>query len=64
VLVDDLKETDDFIRRAAASDQNTLERVGMSFPRDLTPAYRGKLVEAILPWSQMGSAVALGRAGR
>jgi len=52
VLVAEIAEMNDFIRRAAAGDQNTLECVGMNFPRDLTPSYRGKLVEAILPWSQ------------
>ena len=52
VLVAEIAEMNDFIRRAAAGDQNTLECVGMNFPRDLTPAYRGKLVEGILPWSQ------------
>jgi len=39
-----------------------LECVGMNFPRDLTPAYRGKLVEAILPWSQW--ALQLRKTGR
>jgi len=52
VLVAEIAEMNDFIRRAAGGDENTLECVGMNFPRDLTPAYRGKLVEAILPWSQ------------
>jgi hypothetical protein len=52
VLLAEIAEMNEFIQRAAAGDQHTLECVGMNFPRDLTPAYRGKLVEAILPWSQ------------
>ncbi|MCD4769564.1 MAG: hypothetical protein K8R35_05295, partial [Bacteroidales bacterium] len=35
-----------------AGDENTLSCVGLNFPRDLTPAYRGKLIEAVLPWSR------------
>ncbi|MFH1921641.1 MAG: hypothetical protein ABIP48_17390 [Planctomycetota bacterium] len=51
-LLDEIAEMEDFIRRASAGDENTLECVGMNFPRELTPAYRGKLVEGILPWSR------------
>ena len=61
-LLAEIAEMNDFIRRAAAGDENTLECVGMNFPRDLTPAYRGKLVEGILPWSQW--ALQLHRAGK
>jgi len=52
VLLAEIAEMNDFIRRAADGDHNTLDCIGMNFPRDLTPAYRGRLVEAILPWSQ------------
>jgi len=52
VLRAEIAEMEDFIRRAAAGDENTLECVGLNFPRELTPAYRGKLVELILPWSR------------
>lgn len=48
----EIAEMEDFIRRAAAGDPNTLACVGLNFPTELTPAYRGKLVEAILPWSR------------
>jgi len=62
VLLAEISEMNEFIQRAATGDQNTLECVGMNFPRDLTPAYRGKLVEAILPWSQW--ALQLRKTGR
>jgi hypothetical protein len=52
VLRDEIAEMEDFIRRAAAGDENTLACAGLNFPRDLTPAYRGKLVELVLPWSR------------
>jgi len=51
-LLAEISEMEDFIRRASAGDENTLSCVGLNFPRELTPAYRGKLVEAILPWSR------------
>ena len=57
VLVDESKEMDDFIRRANSGDEDTLSCVGLNFPRALTPAYRGRLVELIRPWNQW----ALGR---
>ena len=40
------------IHRATAGDENTLRCLGHNFPRELTPAYRGKLIEMILPWSK------------
>ena len=52
VLVDELKEMDDFIRRANSGDEETLCCVGLNFPRALTPAYRARLVELIRPWNQ------------
>ncbi len=48
----EIAEMEDFIRRGAAGDEKTLHCVGLNFPTELTPSYRGKLVEAILPWSQ------------
>jgi hypothetical protein len=52
VLIDELKEMDDFIRRAKSGDEDTLSCVGLNFPRALTPAYRARLVELIRPWNQ------------
>lgn len=48
----EIAEMEDFIRRANAGDENTLLCVGQNFPRELTPAYRGKLVGMVLPWSR------------
>ncbi len=52
VLKAEIAEMEDFIRRAASGDQNTLACVGLNFPTELTPAYRGKLIESVLPWSR------------
>jgi hypothetical protein len=52
VLSAELKEMDDFIRRAKSGDEDTLSCVGLNFPRALTPAYRARLVELIRPWNQ------------
>lgn len=52
ILQAEVAEIDDFISRASAGDENTLSCVGLNFPRDLTPAYRGKLIEDVLPWSR------------
>ena len=52
VLSDELKEMDDFIRRANAGDEDTLSCVGLNFPRALTPAYRARLVELVRQWNQ------------
>ena len=62
VLKAEIAEMEDFLRRAAAGDENTRECVGQNFPRELTPAYRGKLVEMILPWSRW--ALELHQSGR
>lgn len=48
----EIAEMEDFIRRAAAGDEATLHCVGLNFPTELTPSYRGKLVERILPWNR------------
>ena len=61
-LLREIVEIEDFIRRAEAGDENTRECVGLNFPRELTPAYRGKLVELVLPWSRW--ALGLRQAGR
>ncbi|NLX96524.1 MAG: hypothetical protein GXY83_10145 [Rhodopirellula sp.] len=57
VLRAEIAEMEDFIRRGAAGDEATLHCVGLNFPTELTPSYRGKLVEAILPWSQWALAL-------
>jgi len=49
-IVAELAEIDGFMRRAAAGDADTRSCVGLNFPLALSPAYRGKLVEAIRPW--------------
>jgi hypothetical protein len=58
----EIAEMQDFIRRASAGDENTLGCAGLNFPRELTPAYRGKLIERVLPWSQW--ALQLRQSGR
>ncbi len=62
ILRAEIAEMEDFIRRAAAGDENTLACVGLNFPTELTPAYRGRLVELILPWSRW--ALELRQSGR
>ncbi len=52
VLEREIAEIEDFIARANSGDEDTLSCVGLNFPRALTPAYRAKLVEYILPWSR------------
>jgi hypothetical protein len=52
VLKAEIAEMEGFIKRATTGDENTRLCVGQNFPRELTPAYRGKLVEMILPWSR------------
>ena len=52
VLTAELREMDDFIRRAKSGDEETLSCVGLNFPRALTPAYRARLVELVRPWNQ------------
>jgi len=46
----DLASIDDFIRRGDSGDENTLECVGMNFPKALSPPYRARLVELVRPW--------------
>jgi hypothetical protein len=52
VLKAEITEMEAFIQRATAGDENTRLCVGQNFPKELSPAYRGKLVEMILPWSR------------
>lgn len=52
LLKTEIVEMEDFIRRATAGDENTLTCIGHNFPRELSPAYRGKLIETVLPWSK------------
>ncbi len=52
LLEAELREMEDFARRAAAGDEDTLSCVGLNFPRALTPAYRGRLVELVMPWNR------------
>ena len=47
VLIAELAEMDDFIRRAKSGDENTLSCAGQNFPRTLSPAHRAELVEMI-----------------
>jgi hypothetical protein len=50
-LQGEIKEMEEFIGRARAGDPEIDACVGLNFPRALSPAYRGKLVEAVLPWN-------------
>ena len=49
-IKNDLALIDDFISRGNAGDENTLECVGLNFPKALTPPYRARLVEMVRPW--------------
>ena len=46
----DLASIEDFIRRGDSGDENTLECVGLNFPKALSPPYRARLVEMVKPW--------------
>jgi hypothetical protein len=46
----DLASIDAFIRRGMAGDEDTLQCVGMNFPKALTPPYRATLVQMVRPW--------------
>jgi hypothetical protein len=52
VLRDEVAEMENFIRRADAGDPDTLSCVGLNFPRELTPAFRARLVEGVLAWNR------------
>ena len=51
-LARELDEIKQFVRRAREGDDDTFSCVGLNFPRAFTPQYRGKLAEAILPWTR------------
>ncbi|MCE9527289.1 MAG: hypothetical protein K8R36_14680, partial [Planctomycetales bacterium] len=52
LLEAELIEMEDFVRRARAGDENTLACVGLNFPKALSPAYRARLVELLMPWNR------------
>ncbi|HLT34238.1 MAG TPA: hypothetical protein VKZ98_10645 [Aquaticitalea sp.] len=49
-LEKDLVTIDDFISRGKNGDENTMECVGLNFPKELTPPYRARLIELVRPW--------------
>lgn len=49
-LEHELGDIDSFIQRGRRGDPDTLECVGMNFPKALTPQYRARLVEIVRPW--------------
>ena len=51
VLIKELTEMDDFIRRATDGDEETRQCVGLNFPEALSPAFRACMVELIRPWN-------------
>ncbi len=52
IILNEIEEMKDFIRRANAGDEDTLSCVGQNFPRALTPKYRGALVGMLLDWNE------------
>jgi hypothetical protein len=62
VLRAELKEMDDFLRRANAGDDDTLTCVGLNFPRALSPRYRGRLIDPPREWDRW--ALGLHESGR
>ena len=44
-------ELKSFLRRAAAGDEDTLDCIGLNFPRALTPPYRASLVTPAVQWT-------------
>jgi len=48
----DIAVMEDFIRRAAAGDENTRTCLGLNFARNQSPQYRIKLVEPPLRWAE------------
>ncbi len=52
MLIAEIEEIRDFIKRAKAGNEDTLACVGLNFPRALSPNYRAALVELILPWNE------------
>ena len=58
----EIREMEAFVARAEAGDEDTRMCVGLNFPRQLTPTFRGKLVGIPLQWNQW--ALKQHRAGR
>lgn len=52
IILNEIEEMKDFMRRANAGDEDTLSCVGQNFPRALTPKYRGSLVAMLLEWNE------------
>ncbi len=52
VLIAELEEMDDFVRRADAGDENTRACVGLNFPRALSPRYRARLIDPPRAWDR------------
>lgn len=48
----ELAEMEDFVARAQAGDPDTLTCVGLNFSREMSPAYRGRLIELVMPWNR------------
>jgi hypothetical protein len=61
-LLSQLEELKDFVARAKAGDEETLECIGLNFPRALSPQYRAALVGEPLKWTQW--AIDVHRSGR
>jgi hypothetical protein len=51
-LEKELQEINDFVIRAEAGDQKTLECVGLNFPRAFSPEFRAHLATKLLPWTE------------
>jgi hypothetical protein len=51
VLKTELEEMDAFLKRANAGDENTRSCVGLNFPRELSPLYRGRLIDPPRDWN-------------
>jgi hypothetical protein len=52
VLEAELDEMRAFVARANAGSEDTLTCVGLNFARAMSPAYRGKLIELVIPWNE------------
>ncbi len=50
-LENEMKEIDDFMRRAEAGDEDTLQCVGQNFAKGLSPKYRAWLISLVRPWN-------------
>ncbi|MBN2457314.1 MAG: hypothetical protein JXB29_12395 [Sedimentisphaerales bacterium] len=52
LILAEINEMKDFIRRAQTGDEDTLSCVGLNFPRALSPKYRSALVNTPLGWNK------------